>query len=53
VSYVITDNHGVETVRTQADLFDALIMRGVPAVEALLVIAQLVLAVWLDAQEVP
>jgi hypothetical protein len=52
MGYTITDDHGAETVQTQAELFDALTMRGVPAAEALAMIAQLVLAD-LNAQESP
>jgi hypothetical protein len=42
VSYTITDDNGVEKVETMTDLFDGLIMRGVTAVEALIMISEVV-----------
>jgi hypothetical protein len=50
MSYTITDADGVQTVETQSELFDGLIMRGFSAVEALLMIGQMLLDD-LDAQE--
>ena len=44
MSYTITDDHGVESCETMADLFDGLIMRGVNAVEAVANIGKLVAA---------
>lgn len=42
MAYTITDDFGFETVETQAELFDGLIMRGFTPIDALIAIGELV-----------